>query len=98
MYRLPQENGSGKFDIGAHDMGGWVRVIAGQTASHVEDLGFYMAHRLSHFFRQRPDLRLISVAPIVRDGTTVELHGWYVQHVFPDISPLAQPPQEGSTE
>jgi hypothetical protein len=32
MTRLPpQGNGSGKFEIGAHDMGGWVRVIAGAT-------------------------------------------------------------------
>lgn len=27
--RIPQPgNGSGKFDVGAHDMGGWVRNVA----------------------------------------------------------------------
>jgi hypothetical protein len=94
--RIPRHgNGSGKFDIGAHDMGGWVRVIAGQTAAEVEDLGFYLAHRLSMWFRENPHLRLLSVVPINRDGNTVELHGWYEQHLFPDTSPLAQkPPQE----
>jgi hypothetical protein len=29
------------------------------------------------------------VVPITKDGSTVELHAWYEQHVFPDISPLA---------
>jgi hypothetical protein len=94
MKRSQHGNGSGKFDIGAHDMGGWVRVIAGQTASHVEDLGFYLAHRLSRWFREHPHLRLMSVVPITKDGNTVELHGWYVQHLFADISPLSQKPQE----
>src|SRR5262249_47399351 len=95
--RLPKHgNGSGKFDIGAHDMGGWVRVIAGQTASLVEDLRFYLAHRLSAWFREHPHLRLLSVVPINnKDGVTVELHGWYEQHLFPDVSPFAQkPPQK----
>jgi hypothetical protein len=89
MKKPEHGNGSGKFDIGAHEMGGWVRVVAGQTASHVEDLGFYLGHRLSVWFREHTHLRLVSVVPINRDGNTVELHGWYAQHVFPDISPLA---------
>ncbi len=93
--RLPQPgNGSGSFDVGAHDMGGWVRVTTGQTGAHVENLGFYLAHRLSAWFREHPHLRLICVVPINRDGNTIELHGWYVQHLFDDKSPLAQSEQE----
>src|SRR5262245_46936477 len=64
----PPGNASGKFDVGAHDMGGWVRVFAGQTGANVEDLGFYLAHRPSEWCRQNPHLRLISVVPISRDG------------------------------
>jgi hypothetical protein len=81
-------NGSGKFDIGVHDMGGWVRVVPGQTAPR-DDLGFYLAHRLSVWFREQPHLRLLCVVPIVKDGNTVELHGWYEQHLFRDTSPVA---------
>jgi hypothetical protein len=31
------------------------------------------------------------VVPISKDGNMVELHAWYEQHLFRDISPLAQP-------
>jgi hypothetical protein len=34
------------------------------------------------------------VVPITRDGNTVELHAWYEQHLFPDISPQQQPGEE----
>ncbi len=87
-------NGSGKFDVGAHDMGGWVRVMAGQMASSVDDLGYYLSHRLSQWLRVNSHFRLISVVPIQRDGNTVELHAWYEQHVFPDKSGLVQKPQQ----
>ena len=40
-------NGSGKLDIGAHDMGGVVRVITGPLHAYPADLGFYLAHRLA---------------------------------------------------
>jgi hypothetical protein len=83
-------NGSGKFDVGAHDMGGWVRVIAGPTSAHVEDLGFFLAHRLSMWFRENPYLHVLSVVPINKDGRTIELYGWYAQHLFSDTSPFAQ--------
>ncbi len=71
-------------------MGGCVWVVAGQTAATVEDLGFYLAHKLSMWCREHPYLRLICVVPINKDGNTVEMHGWYEQHLFPDRSPLAQ--------
>ena len=88
MHRQPG-NGSGKFDIGAHDMGGWVRVIAGSTAaSATNEVPLYLSHRLSVWRLQNPHRRLISVVPIMKDGTTVELHAWYEQHVVPDVGQL----------
>ena len=56
-----------------------------------KDLPFYLAHRLSVWFREEPHLRLICVVPINDDGGTAELHGWYEQYLFPDSSPLAHP-------
>ncbi len=84
-------NGSGKFDVGATDMGGWVRVLAGSTASAAtNDLPFFLAHGLAQWLRQHPQLQLVSVVPITRNGETVELHAWYTQHLFPDASPAAK--------
>src|SRR5262245_39739044 len=97
MKRPQGGNGSPKFEVGAHDMGGWVRVIASDSSPPPDDLGFYLAHRLSHWFGENPHRRLVCVVPINRDGFTVELHGWYEQHLFADISLLApvQPKEEG---
>jgi hypothetical protein len=85
-------NGSGKFDVGAHDMGGWVRVVAGTSGTIPDDLAVYLSHRLSDWFRENAHLRLLCVLPVNREGTTVELHAWYEQHRFPDASPLARNP------
>jgi hypothetical protein len=46
----------------------------------------FLSHSLSAWFRQRPHLYLQCVVPVSRDGNTVELHGWYGQHIFPDLS------------
>jgi hypothetical protein len=88
MSKARPGNGSGKFDVGAHDMGGWVRVVASNSPDTPDELGVYLAHRLALWFRQNPHLKLLSVVPINKDGTTVELHGWYEQHLFPDKSGL----------
>lgn len=92
MGVLPNGNGSGRLEVGAHDMGGWVRVLAGPTGGPVDDLAFYLAHRLAEWFRDNPHLRLTCVVPVTKGGDTVELHGWYQQHLFPDRSPLAPRP------
>jgi hypothetical protein len=84
-------NGSGKFDIGAHDMGGWVRITPSQSADSAADLPGFLAHRLSEWFREHPHHRLLCVVPITRDGATVELHAWYEQHLFPDTSSTFRP-------
>jgi len=89
MARSQPGNGSGKFDIGVHDLGGWVRVQAGGEPATSDELAAYLSHRLSVWRRENPHLRLISVVPVNRDGTTVELHAWYEQTVFPDMSSLA---------
>ncbi|MGC8643354.1 MAG: hypothetical protein ACP5XB_26145 [Isosphaeraceae bacterium] len=84
MNPKPRGNGSGKVNVFSTDMGGWVRVVLG-TPDVAEDAGLYLSQTLADWFRQRPHLRLRCVVPIVRDGTTVELHAWYETHVFPMI-------------
>src|SRR5205809_722021 len=42
MKKQPHGNGSGKFEIGSHDMGGWVRICAGRQ--HLpENLPVYLS-------------------------------------------------------
>src|SRR5262245_58224361 len=88
--KRPRGNGSGKFEIGAHDMGGWVRVIAGK-GTLPEAIGACLSQHLAYWFRDRPQLRLRFVVPINRDGTTIELHGWYDVHLLPPPQPPEQP-------
>ncbi len=86
MAKSSHGNGSGKFEIGAHDMGGWVRIIPGKSADITSDLPGFLAHRLGEWLREHPQLRLLCVVPITREGATVELQAWYEQHLFPDKS------------
>ena len=86
-------NGSGKFEIGYHDMGGWVRVCAGKH-NLPDDLAVYLSQALSDWFRQRPHLRMRCAVPIQRDGNTVELHAWYDAHLFPALQG-PQPESQG---
>jgi hypothetical protein len=79
-------NGSGKVNVHTRDMGGWVRVFTDPLADAHDELALWLSHALTEWFRQRPQLRMRTVAPVVRDGDTVELHGWYELHVFPDVS------------
>ncbi len=83
-------NGSSKFEIGTHDMGGWVRVIAAYGDPPPDDLAFYLSHALTAWFRTQPHLKIRCVLPVNKDGCTVELHAWYDQIHFKDISPLAK--------
>jgi hypothetical protein len=68
-------NGSGKCEIGQHDMGGWVWVFACRV-NLPNDLPVYLSQALSDFFRQRPHLHMRCVVPIQKDGDTMELHAW----------------------
>ena len=51
----------------------------------------FLSHSLTKWFRDRPHLRVRFVVPVNRDCDTVELHAWYDQMLFPDISPMANP-------
>jgi hypothetical protein len=83
--RIPG-NGSGKFEIYQHDMGGWVRIYIDATAAVPENVASFLSLSLTDWFRKRPHLRMRNVLPVTRNGETVELHAWYDQQVFPDLS------------
>jgi hypothetical protein len=94
VARHQSGNGSGKFNVVTQDLGGWVRVYLEPGPVVPADLPVYLAHALTQWFRQHPELTLGPVAPIQRDGQTVELHAWYTRHSFPDqFLPGQQPPQ-----
>jgi hypothetical protein len=91
MKDQPKGNGSGKFNIGQVDMGGWVRVFP-DTRQHLpEDLPVFLSQTLTGWFRQRPQLHMRCVIPICRDGNTVELHAWFDVHVLPPTPEGPQP-------
>jgi hypothetical protein len=50
------------------------------------ELGVWLSHALTEWFRQRPHLRLRCIVPVLREGDTCELRAWYDLHVFPDLS------------
>jgi hypothetical protein len=91
MKMRPTGNGSGNFEVGVHDMGGWVRVTAGATAPEGGNLPFCLAHRLSYWFRENVTYGHCAWCRSPGTATQVELHAWYEQHLFPDISPQHQP-------
>jgi len=95
--KTPSGNGSGQFEIGQANMGGWVRVFPGRTSDLPEDLPVYLSQTLAEWFRQRPHLRLRCVVPVSKDGETVELHAWYDGHLFPPtpVGPAPSGPGSG---
>lgn len=82
--KKPHGKGSGKTNVHVEDMGGWVRVFTDELAFVPDELPQYMSHALTEWFRQRPQLVMSTILPVLRDGLTVELHAWYSAHVFPD--------------
>lgn len=68
-------------------MGGWVRVFLGR-GEPTGELGKNLSHGLTDWMRKHSQFRVRFVVPISRDGDTVELHAWYEQVLFPDISAL----------
>jgi hypothetical protein len=80
-------NGSSNFDISCSDMGGWVRAFAAKTGNLPTDFPVYLSVALAEWFREHPRFQLQCVVPIQRDGNTVELHAWYVVHVFQPSKP-----------
>ncbi len=86
-----QGNGTGKFNVVIVDQGGWVRVFVPDLDAipYDNDLPLYLAHAMTAWFRVNPHLRLRFAMPITRDGQTVEMYGWYDQHLFPDTSDVS---------
>jgi hypothetical protein len=68
------------------DMGGWLRVFADEAVSSHPNLPVILSYAVTQWFRSRPQFRLRAVVSICRAGNTVELHAWYDQHCFPDVS------------
>ena len=92
MRHTSQGNGSGKFEISSLDMGGWVRVFPAKAEDGLRpDISVYLSHTLAEWFRQKPHLHMKCIVPIDRDGTTVELHGWYEVHLVPPTTAGPQP-------
>ena len=86
---------SPRFEILQEDMGGWVRVYLGR-GEPTGEVARYLSHGLTQWMRSRPHLRIRFVVPITSSGDTMELHAWYDQVSFPDISPMANAgPSEG---
>lgn len=50
-------------------MGGWVRIYTDKLTVVPDDLGLYLSHALTEWFRQRPQLTMLSVVPVVREAT-----------------------------
>jgi hypothetical protein len=82
----PIGNGSGKFEINAMDMCGWVRVSCSNLSHAPDDLPIYLSHSLADWFRSCPNYLLQFVVPMIKDGKTVELHGFYLLHLVPPIA------------
>jgi hypothetical protein len=83
-----------RFEILQADMGGWVRVYLGR-GEPTGEVAKFLSHGLTEWMRERPHLRIRFAIPISRDGDTAELHAWYDQVLFPDISPMANPESDG---
>jgi hypothetical protein len=86
-----------RFEIIQENMDGWVRVFLGR-GEPTGEVAKFLSHSLTEWMRQRPHLRVRFAVPINRDGDTVELHAWYDQIIFPDISPMANPESGGAKE
>lgn len=68
------------------DMGGWLRFAPDEGSRDVPDLPAYLSTALTEFLRTKPHLRIRFVVPVLKDGNTVELHAWYEQHLFSNLS------------
>lgn len=77
------------------EMGGWLRVFPDPELGRTADLPVYLSYAVTQWFRARPQYRLRCVLPINKGGDTVELHVWYEQHLFPEVSGLQSQPVPG---
>jgi len=84
-----------RFEILTTDMGGWVRVYLGH-GEPTGEVAVFLSRTLAAWSRKHPHLRLRCVVPISSNGDTSELHAWYEQTVFPDLS-QTEVPDDGSS-
>jgi hypothetical protein len=78
------------------DMGGWLRVFVDADSLSAAQLPIYLSYGVTQWFRARPHYRLHCVTAITKNGDTIELHAWYDQHVFAEISGLQSDPVYGT--
>jgi hypothetical protein len=80
--------------VGVHqrDMGGWLRVFVDADALGAAQLPIYLSYGVTQWFRARPHYHLRCVTPIIQDGSVVEPHAWYDQHLFAETSGLQSDP------
>lgn len=64
------------FEIVIEDHMGFVRVLMGHGEPTGELVQFLSA-TLAQWIVQHPEVRVLAVIPINRDGDTVELHAWF---------------------
>lgn len=64
------------FEINIENHMGYLRVFMGR-GEPTGELAPFLSATLSQWMQNNPDQRIIAVAPISRDGDTVELHAWF---------------------
>lgn len=65
-----------RFSIVVEKKRNWIRVFMGK-GEPTGELSRFLSDALAQWIIDNPKLRIISVAPISRDGDTVELHAWF---------------------
>jgi hypothetical protein len=89
MNRNAPGNGSGKIDLVTEDMGGWIVVRPAKLGDwHNEELPSALRWGLQKYFRDHPNLRLLSVTALTHEGSVVELVAVYGT----PLPPLPPPP------
>jgi hypothetical protein len=66
------------FEINIEDDMGYLRVFMGR-GEPAGELPPFLSATLAQWMQNNPEQRVVAVAPICRDGDTVELHAWFEQ-------------------
>lgn len=64
------------FEINIEDHRGYLRVFMGR-GEPTGELAPFLSGTLARWIENNPGQRIVAVAPISRDGDTVELHAWF---------------------
>lgn len=79
------------------DMGGWVRFFVDPDVAARPDLAAFLSYAVTEWFRQRRELHLCHLLPVMRGGNTIELHAWYAQDLFA-ATPVSISAQSGGSD